>query len=98
KGTGAVAGAIIASTLTTCVVFLPIVLIEGMAARLVGGIAFTVVLSLLASLGVALCLIPALAAWLLPRTRTRDVDPGHGRMEALAYGLMGRPWTVVLVA
>jgi len=98
KGTGLVAGAIIASTLTTCVVFLPVVLIEGMAARLIGGIAFTVVLSLLASLLVAMWLIPALAAWLLPRERTHDVDPGNARMEALAYRLMARPFVVVLVA
>jgi len=98
KGTGVVAGAIIASTLTTCVVFLPVVLIEGMAARLVGGIAFTVVLSLVASLAVAMWLIPALAAWLLPRERTRDVDPGNSRVEAAVYALLGRPWIVVMCA
>src|SRR5690606_10748611 len=98
KGTGAVAGAIVASTLTTCVVFLPVVLIEGMAARLVGGIAFTVVLSLLASLVVAVWLIPALAAWLLPRDRTRDIDPGNARAEGFFYAVLARPWTVVLLA
>ena len=98
KGTGLVAGAIVASTLTTCVVFLPVVLIEGMAARLVSGIAFTVVLSLLASLVVAVLLIPALSVWLLPRDRTRDVDPGNDRVERLVFRLTGRPWTVVFVA
>jgi HAE1 family hydrophobic/amphiphilic exporter-1 len=79
-------------------VFLPVVLIEGMAARLVSGIAFTVVLSLLASLVVAILLIPALSVWLLPRARTHDVDPGNDRVEALVYRLTGRPWTVVLVS
>jgi HAE1 family hydrophobic/amphiphilic exporter-1 len=98
KGTGLVGGAIAASTLTTCVVFLPVVLIEGMAARLVSGIAFTVVLSLLASLVVALILIPALSVWLLPRNQTRDVDPGSSRLEAFVYALMGRPWLVVFFA
>jgi hydrophobic/amphiphilic exporter-1 (mainly G- bacteria), HAE1 family len=49
KGTAAVAGAILASTLATCVVFLPVVLIEGIAARLVSGLAFAVVLSMLVS-------------------------------------------------
>lgn len=98
KGTAAVAGAIVASTLATCVVFLPVVLIEGMAARLVGGIAFTVVLSMLASLIVAMTLIPALSAWWLPRKRTRDVDPGNTRVEKLVYRLTERPWRVVLVA
>lgn len=97
KGTAAMAGAIVASTLTTCVVFLPVVLVEGMAARLVGGLAFAVVLSMLVSLIVAMTLIPALSAWLLPRKRTRDVDPGNARIEALVYRLTGRPWPVVLV-
>jgi HAE1 family hydrophobic/amphiphilic exporter-1 len=97
KGTGLVGGAIAASTLTTCVVFLPVVLIEGMAARLVSGIAFTVVLSLLASLVVALFLIPALSVWLLPREKTRDVDPGSGWVESFVYALLGRPWIVILV-
>ncbi|HJR71371.1 MAG TPA: efflux RND transporter permease subunit, partial [Gammaproteobacteria bacterium] len=92
-GTGAVAGAIVSSTLTTCVVFLPVVLIEGMAARLVSGIAFTVVLSLLVSLAVAVLLIPALAVWLLPRAGTRDVDPGSRRLEEWVYGILGQPWT-----
>jgi HAE1 family hydrophobic/amphiphilic exporter-1 len=92
-GTGAVASAIVASTLTHCIVFLPVVLIEGMAARLVSGIAFTVVLSTLVSLVVAVLLIPALSVWLMPRDATRDVDPGSRRLEAWVYGILGRPWT-----
>lgn len=98
KGTGLVGGAIAASTLTTCVVFLPVVLIEGMAARLVAGISFTVVLSLLASLVVAIMLIPALSAWLLPRKSTHDVDPGSSRLERFVYALTRRPLLVVLAA
>ncbi|MDA1301724.1 MAG: efflux RND transporter permease subunit, partial [Proteobacteria bacterium] len=65
SGTGRVAGAITASTLTTCVVFLPVLFVEGMAARLIEGIAFTVVASLTASLAVAVLLIPALARWFM---------------------------------
>ena len=57
-----------------------IVLIEGMAARLMSGLAFTVVLSLLVSLAVAVLLIPALSVWLLPRDRTHDVNPGGERV------------------
>lgn len=95
RGTGFVAGAIIASTLTTCVVFLPIIFIQGMAARLVAGISFTVILSLLASLLVSMLLIPALSVWLLPRHKVADVDPGSSRLEALVFHLLGRPWTVI---
>ncbi|HLB31553.1 MAG TPA: efflux RND transporter permease subunit, partial [Gammaproteobacteria bacterium] len=85
RGAGLVAGAITSSTLTTCIVFLPVVFIEGMAARLVSGLSYTVVFSLLASLAVAVFLIPALAAWLLPRDRTRDIDPGRRRLENQVY-------------
>ena len=98
RGTGVVATAIVASTLTNCVVFLPVVLIEGMAARLVSGIAFTVVLSLLVSLVAAVLLIPALATWFLPRTKPRDIDPGNERVERFVFRLMERPWTVVFLS
>jgi len=96
KGTGIVGGAIVASTLTTCVVFLPVIFIEGMASKLVAGISFTVVVSLLASLLVAIFLIPALSIWLLPTKHAADVDPGSKRLETFVYRLLGRPWTVVL--
>lgn len=69
RGAGEVAGAIAAATLTTCVVFLPVLFVQGLAARLIQGIAFTVTASLGASLAVALMLIPALSRWLLPRIK-----------------------------
>ena len=71
QGTGRVAGAITATTLTTCVVFLPVLFVEGLAARLIDGIAFAVVVSLLASLAVAVFLIPALGHWFLRPERAR---------------------------
>ncbi len=101
RGVGRVAGAIIASTLTTCVVFLPVLFVEGLAARLIDGIAFTVVVSLLASLAVAILLIPALGRWFLPSTPApRAAAAGRSRvaLEALVRRLLGRSGTVVLVA
>lgn len=97
-GTARVAGAIAASTLTTCVVFLPVLFVRGLAARLVSGLAFTVVASLLASLVVAVFLIPALAGWLLPRGRFSAVDPGRQGIERLVGGLLNRPVTVVMLS
>ena len=105
KGTSQVAGAITASTLTTCVVFLPVFFVEGLAARLIEGIAFTVVLSLLASLVVAIFLIPALGKWFLPKT-TSDLkhnkveNPGAIRRgsESLSRGLLRFPLAVVGIA
>ena len=97
-GTAAVAGAIAASTLTTCVVFLPVLFVRGLAARLVSGIAFTVVVSLIASLAVAVLLIPALSGWLLPRRRARALDPGTSRVERWTAALLRRPGRVVFTA
>ncbi len=54
--------AITASTLTTIAVFGPIVYVEGVAGELLGALALTVAFSLLASIGVAVTLLPTLAA------------------------------------
>ncbi len=62
RGTREVRSAVIASTLTTVAVFLPMVFVEGVAGQAFGDLALAVVLSLVASLAVALYLIPMLAA------------------------------------
>ena len=68
RGTGEVGGAVLASTLTTIAVFFPIVFVEGIAGQIFGDMALTVVFSLLASLLVALFVIPMLAS--------RQIDTG----------------------
>ena len=62
RGAAEVSGAVTASTLTTVAVFLPIAFVSGVAGQLFGHLALTVVFGLLASLAVALFLIPVLAA------------------------------------
>jgi HAE1 family hydrophobic/amphiphilic exporter-1 len=62
EGTTEVGGAVIASTLTTVAVFLPIVFVEGIAGQLFGDMAITVTVSLLVSLLVAITLIPMMSA------------------------------------
>ncbi len=62
RGVGEVGGAVFASTLTTIAVFFPIVFVEGVAGQVFGDMAMTVVFSLLASLAVALFLIPMLSS------------------------------------
>ncbi len=85
RGASEVAGAIAASTLTTCVVFLPVLFVQGLAARLIEGISFTVVASLGASLAVAMMLIPALSRWLLPRAKAAAASSaGHSGEPAAA--------------
>jgi HAE1 family hydrophobic/amphiphilic exporter-1 len=60
SGTGEVGGAITSSTLTTIVVFLPIVYLHGAAGELFQEQAWTVAFSLLSSLFIALAVIPML--------------------------------------
>ena len=62
SGTVEVAGPVIASTLTTVAVFLPIVFVEGVAGQLFRDQALTVSISILASLGFSLALIPVLSS------------------------------------
>jgi len=62
RGVGEVGGAVFASTLTTIAVFFPIVFVEGVAGQIFGDMSLTVVFSLLASLAVALFLIPMLSS------------------------------------
>jgi HAE1 family hydrophobic/amphiphilic exporter-1 len=61
-GASEVGRAVVASTLTTVCVFLPIVFVEGVAGQLFGDQALTVTFSLVVSLIVALTVIPMLAS------------------------------------
>lgn len=67
SGAAQVAGAITASTLTTVCVFAPIVFVEGMTREIFADMALTVTYSLLASLIIALTLVPTMARGLLKR-------------------------------
>ncbi|WP_182199837.1 efflux RND transporter permease subunit [Paraliobacillus salinarum] len=74
KGASELAPAVIASTTTTLVVFLPIVFVEGIASELFTPLALTVAFALIASLVVAITLIPMLSSKLLSE-KMQD----HGR-------------------
>lgn len=65
EGAGEVAGAIMASTLTTVCVFAPIVFTEGITRQLFVDMGLTIAYSLLASLIVALTVVPAMASKVL---------------------------------
>ncbi len=65
RGTQEVATAIVASTLTTLVIFLPLVFVRGVSGVLFQDLAYVIVFSLVCSLFVALTVVPMLAARLL---------------------------------
>ena len=79
RGAEEVAMAITASTLTTIVVFLPMVLSTGIAGRLSRPLAVTVTLALLSSLFVSLTIVPVLASLLFrKRQAAGDGKPAAG--------------------
>ncbi|HHW36311.1 MAG TPA: efflux RND transporter permease subunit [Bacillales bacterium] len=70
QGASEIGSAVIASTTTTLVVFLPIVFVEGMTSELFTPLALAVSFSLIGSLAVAITLVPVLASKLL----TKPID------------------------
>ena len=80
KGSSEVGGAVIAATLTTTCVFFPIVFVEGVAGQLFKDQALTVTFSLLASLLVALMLIPMLSSLSLHRMLAEEDTRAPGRL------------------
>ncbi len=75
-----VAGAVTSSTLTTVAVFLPIGLVSGQTGELFRPFAMTVTIALLASLFVALTVVPVLASWFM-RRRNAPVTGGEEGAE-----------------
>ncbi len=69
EGARQVAGAILASTLTTICVFAPIIFTEGITRQIFVDLALTLGYSLFASLIVALTLVPAMSKGMLKRRR-----------------------------
>ena len=75
KGTGEVIGAVIASTLTTVAVFLPIALSGGMAGMMFKEFCITIVALLLSSLIISVTLVPLLCYFLLGGTKQQSIKP-----------------------
>lgn len=82
-GTSEVAKAVIASTLTTVAVFIPIIFVQGIAAQLFKDQALTVSFSLLASLVVAVTLIPMFASWSIKSNPTEMDGTGSGEKSEI---------------
>ena len=88
EGAGEVAGAIASSTLTTVCVFLPIVFTEGITRQLFVDMGLTIGYSLLASLVIALTVVPAMSSMVLRKTKEKK----EGRL----YGALVRGYEKVL--
>jgi HAE1 family hydrophobic/amphiphilic exporter-1 len=82
-GTREVSGAVIASTLTTCVIFLPVVFMRTTSGQLFQTLALVVVFALSCSLFVALTLVPVLSSRFLTVKPERRSSPVAGFLERL---------------
>ncbi|MBQ8540492.1 MAG: efflux RND transporter permease subunit [Clostridia bacterium] len=62
KGAGEVLGAVVASVLTTCIVYVPVLFIDNMVATMFKQLAFTIIFSQLSALLVTYLLVPMLSS------------------------------------
>ena len=99
-GTSEVAGAVSASTLTTIVVFLPIVYLHGATGELFKDEAWTVTFSLISSLFVAILVIPTLYERIFSRKKRQPVK-NFSSINITGYSqflkkLVEKRWLVIL--
>ena len=95
KGTQELVAAVIGSTLTTVVVFVPLGLLQGVVGQFFAALSLTLAAAVLLSLVYALLFIPnAAARFLRDRTTEHTATPGRGcreRYRALLRGALRRP-------
>ncbi len=99
KGAGEVGSAVVASTLTTICVFLPIIFVEGIAGQLFIDQALTVTFSLIASLFVALTLIPMLSAVevRLDAGKKKEQKPASRMQAGLSFVFVDVPSYLIMI-
>ncbi len=106
RGASEVAPAILASTITTLVIFLPLVFVRGVSGILFKELAYVIVFSLVCSLIVSLSIVPLLAAKLLkPISADKNAPVTDSALLRLTLAYrdllrraVSRPWLVVLCA
>jgi CzcA family heavy metal efflux pump len=83
RGTNAVALPVMASTLTTMAVLLPVLLLAGLAQKLFAPLALTVAVAMIASYFVSICVTPVACRYFLTHTE-------HGRLGSAVEGFIDR--------
>ncbi|MDR1922218.1 MAG: efflux RND transporter permease subunit, partial [Candidatus Adiutrix sp.] len=86
EGAGEVTGAIVASTLTTLAVFMPMIFLDGMAGVMFRPFSWTITFALVSSLAVALTLAPMLAGRFLDDRSSVRPDPAAGGPAKARFG------------
>jgi CzcA family heavy metal efflux pump len=97
EGTAELAPAVIGTTLTTVVVFVPLALLQGVVGDFFRALAFTVTAAVLVSLVVALVLVP-LASGVALSSKSHATAGGMARAYARGlHGIVGRPIVASIV-
>ncbi len=103
EGSGIVFQSIFGSTLTTCVVFLPLAFLKGMSGQLFKPLGFTIVFCMAASLVSAVTIVPL--CYVMYRPREKEKAPLSGAITAMQSGyrkimkiLLPRKWLVILTS
>ncbi|MGN0157650.1 MAG: efflux RND transporter permease subunit [Brotaphodocola sp.] len=103
EGTNIVGSSVIASTVTTCVVFLPLAMLKGMTGQMLGPLGYTIVFSMAASLLSSITVVPL--CYMLYRPKEKTSAPLSAPIVRLQNGYRGlmrkilpRRKTVVVVS
>lgn len=103
KGSGVVLQSIIGGTATTCVVFIPLALLEGMTGQMFKPLGFTIVFCLVASLISAMTIVPLCYCMFKPQEK--EDSPVGGLLRAMQNGyrnimkvLLPKKKTVILTS
>lgn len=103
EGTGFVTASIIASTITTVVVYMPLSTMEGLSGQLFSQLGMTIIMAMIASLIVAMTIIPLLFGKFKPQEKKelpvnkllRKVNAGY---EKVLLGLLHKKILVVCIS
>ena len=102
EGTGEVASAVIAGSVTTLVIFLPLIFVQGVSGVLFSELAYVIMFSLFCALLVSLTLLPVLASKMLTQHADLSLDDTaaeKNRLETLYLDVLAaalrRPWLTI---
>lgn len=84
EGTNIVSASVAASTITTCVVFIPLAMLTGMTGQVLGPLGYTIVFCMMASLLSAISVVPL--CYMLYRPKERETAPLSRPVEKLQKG------------
>lgn len=93
-------GALLGTTITTVIVFLPLAWLEGVVGRFFGALAGTLAAAVILSLLVAVTIVPLAATkWMRPATKDRGPPRTYRRVYQRAVSpLLRRPWLAVAIS